>query len=889
MKRNLMIIMIVLFNCTNSFAQNYSDGRILLQFWTDEIHVKGETYIVYYNFVNNNESCSTLDGGSWGIYVSHNNQIVQSLQIKQCGVSYGGGRIEWTIPETFETDDDYTISFYYYYRPNNNGSDKSNHLVRTDEFSIVGPATELTYPIKDVQNQNLLFTFDWDDVPPPVNHYRIMVWDMDYLANKGESPTWNNQILDENYLNDSEFEVPKNLLNYNTNYKWQVVTYQLDSYSTSVKNSFTTRSPIVNFSNIKFYEDVEPNPNNSRNLIDAGKNIKFKLEAKNERSQNILMGKGTITSSTPGITVVTNASSFNNIFAGEKGWSVSEYEILASEDFTLGDSAKFTLTVSNELEPYGPWESEFSFPIQPLMANTVLLDDDNFPDSKGDDDDLIEFGETIEVVPLLDNVSSHTFNQVEAQLSSSYNFISIWDNKQGSTGMVQDTWQYNMVNNSAQPIAPGAVKIQPEQDYVFDYSGAKPYKLSLDFSIKGYWENDVLMKWSSPVIINPNGEEYSGSLMLVSPNGGEVWVSGSSQTITWTSELVTNTKLEYTTNNGSDWLEIIASTPATSGSYIWQIPNTTSTETKVKISDVSNATLFDESDAVFTIITPSLTLSPSNQNVTDASGSVTFAVTSNISWSVSEAEDWLSVSPESGSNNATLTVAYDENLTTNERVGTITVSGSGITREVTVTQIGKALPQKPVLISPGNNSQLTKDETIVFVWTAAEHSETYTLEIALSDTFDPITATANQLTDTTYHYSNSLLPGSFYWRVKGENKSGAGEWSDVFSIVIITDIEDNNTEIPQKFSLHQNYPNPFNPVTVVSYSLPVVSQVNIEIYNMVGQKVSLLVNENKPAGNYQAVWNAQNLPSGVYLIKITAQSSNSKTNFTEVKKAILMK
>jgi len=95
--------------------------------------------------------------------------------------------------------------------------------------------------------------------------------------------------------------------------------------------------------------------------------------------------------------------------------------------------------------------------------------------------------------------------------------------------------------------------------------------------------------------------------------------------------------------------------------------------------------------------------------------------------------------------------------------------------------------------------------------------------------------------------------------------------------------------LPLAFSLHQNYPNPFNPSTIIKYGLPEQSYVKIEIFNMLGQRVKVLINNNKSAGYHETVWNAVNLPSGVYLIRIRAEGLSSKKNFTQVKKALLLK
>lgn len=90
------------------------------------------------------------------------------------------------------------------------------------------------------------------------------------------------------------------------------------------------------------------------------------------------------------------------------------------------------------------------------------------------------------------------------------------------------------------------------------------------------------------------------SVTVTAPNGGETWGVSTMQNITWTSSGVTNVKIELSTDNGSSWSDIIASTPS-SGTYNWTVSNTPSTQCLVRISDVSNPSTLDESDAVFTI------------------------------------------------------------------------------------------------------------------------------------------------------------------------------------------------------------------------------------------------------------------------------------------------
>ncbi|MCI0329716.1 MAG: T9SS type A sorting domain-containing protein [candidate division Zixibacteria bacterium] len=81
---------------------------------------------------------------------------------------------------------------------------------------------------------------------------------------------------------------------------------------------------------------------------------------------------------------------------------------------------------------------------------------------------------------------------------------------------------------------------------------------------------------------------------------------------------------------------------------------------------------------------------------------------------------------------------------------------------------------------------------------------------------------------------------------------------------------DIDAQRPLVFSLSQNYPNPFNAKTVIRYALPAESQVQLKLYNLLGQEVASLVNARQPAGNYQISFTADKLASGVYFYKLKA-------------------
>jgi len=108
-----------------------------------------------------------------------------------------------------------------------------------------------------------------------------------------------------------------------------------------------------------------------------------------------------------------------------------------------------------------------------------------------------------------------------------------------------------------------------------------------------------------------------------------------------------------------------------------------------------------------------------------------------------------------------------------------------------------------------------------------------------------------------------------------------------FDIIISVEAE-TDVSIPFTFSLEQNYPNPFNPSTIIKYSIPQSSQVQIKIYDVLGNEIETLVNEEKPEGTYEVEFNShsgnvRNLTSGVYFYKLQAGT------YVETKKMVFLK
>ena len=121
----------------------------------------------------------------------------------------------------------------------------------------------------------------------------------------------------------------------------------------------------------------------------------------------------------------------------------------------------------------------------------------------------------------------------------------------------------------------------------------------------------------------------------------------------------------------------------------------------------------------------------------------------------------------------------------------------------------------------------------------------------------------------------NLAAGKYLYRIKQIDFDGSFEYFELESEVIVN--------APNTFSLSQNYPNPFNPTTLIKFSIPVKGNVTLKVYDIIGNEVATLVNENKDAGTFEVNFSAENFSSGIYLYQLKSSS------FIETKKMTLIK
>ena len=139
-------------------------------------------------------------------------------------------------------------------------------------------------------------------------------------------------------------------------------------------------------------------------------------------------------------------------------------------------------------------------------------------------------------------------------------------------------------------------------------------------------------------------------------------------------------------------------------------------------------------------------------------------------------------------------------------------------------------------------------------------------------------------TTDTYTDTSVILGDRYFYYLRTISDQWESDPSDTVDALVeeIVSLE-KSTLLPVKFALWQNFPNPFNPSTVISWQLAASSNVDLSIFNLLGQKVVTLISEKQPAGYYQVEWDATDFASGIYYYKVVAGE------FRAVRKMILIK
>lgn len=159
--------------------------------------------------------------------------------------------------------------------------------------------------------------------------------------------------------------------------------------------------------------------------------------------------------------------------------------------------------------------------------------------------------------------------------------------------------------------------------------------------------------------------------------------------------------------------------------------------------------------------------------------------------------------------------------------------------------------------------------TPLIAWSESSRSDYFDLQLADNPEFNNPTVDLQELSTTEYQVANELEDGVTYnWRVRAGNESGYSDWSAPLSFTTQLSTSIEKSESPQAVSLQQNYPNPFNPTTIIQFGMPEAGFVELGVYNMLGQRVALLANEQRSKGWHEVTLDASNLSSGTYIYRL---------------------
>lgn len=391
------------------------------------------------------------------------------------------------------------------------------------------------------------------------------------------------------------------------------------------------------------------------------------------------------------------------------------------------------------------------------------------------------------------------------------------------------------------------------------------------------------------------------TLTVSAPSGGENWQYNTSHNITWASTYVSNVKIEYKTGASNPWQTIIASTPASTGSYAWLIPNAPTTQARVRVSDAATGTLTDSTHGQFSITVALIASQPTSinyGNVTVGSSQVQVLTLSNngtaplvISSVTASNSDFVA-----GRTSFTIAVGQSDTLsvsfsptivqTFSEQLS-ISCNAPGSPLAIPLSGNGTSASSLTVLIPNGGESwQANSVHNITWNATALDRVE-------ISYKTSPTGAWQRIVQNIP------ASPSSYAWTIPNtpttqarvkivDRTSGAVlDSSDAFFTIQSPNSVSELGGIPTKYELNQNYPNPFNPSTVIIYGVPKEGFISLKIFNMIGQEVATLVNERMEAGRYSATFDTQKLTgtasSGLYFYRLSAG------DFIEIRKMMLLK
>lgn len=214
----------------------------------------------------------------------------------------------------------------------------------------------------------------------------------------------------------------------------------------------------------------------------------------------------------------------------------------------------------------------------------------------------------------------------------------------------------------------------------------------------------------------------------------------------------------------------------------------------------------------------------------------------------------------------------------------LVVDNPGVVSKLAMTIFYRQILPAPTLIFPDSNATEIATDTVL-VWNAAGCADSYGMQISTDSNFTSLIVEESGLLDTTYHVTGLQDNTTYFWRVNAGFGENVSDWSEVwqFKTAMTTAVEQGMQNIPMQFTLEQNYPNPFNNSTEIRYVLPKAMKVTLEVYNILGQRVAVLLDGKMAKGRHSVKFNHREWQSGFYFYRLQAEG------FVQMKKMIMLK
>ena len=371
--------------------------------------------------------------------------------------------------------------------------------------------------------------------------------------------------------------------------------------------------------------------------------------------------------------------------------------------------------------------------------------------------------------------------------------------------------------------------------------------------------------------------------ILTSPNGGEVWNVNSTRTITWNSAtLYTNVNIEYSIDNGVTWNTVISSTP-NDGSHSWTVPFNPSTQALLRISNVGNPSLFDVSNAVFTIQIPTPVLTAPNGGETwyaGTSNAITwqttsiFSTTVNLAYSLDNGISWIAIA-----NNISNTGTYSWTIpNVNSAQALVRVENTSNTAYYDVNDALFTLRPYVRITNPNGGNELGACTQTTISFEKAPTYTSFNIKYSVDNGVTWITIQNNVTYNNTFNTYNWTVPNTpsniVLVRVEPSLSTTLGDDSDAtFKIKkAVTIIQPNFGGVLQVGSVY--------PVVWQSDGISNIYDIAYSTAGPSGPWSNIALGYNTSTNTYN--WSVPNTPSTNCYIRVRDNINNCKEDISDV-------